>query len=310
MPGRLGSWVASKAKNIKGKVVETAKKIKAKVKEKVSKTWNSFTGKTNAEKAEALYVEISERYDKETKQYEESVAEISNRIESEIKNINRVKQEIYNTHFKRFMSVANRMHSVTVKGQPFNELFDDEIFDIKKEVSVSKKSDLILIDFDKFSFVRAASYIFTLGFYSRKKAKESLYKVQEEESKINEEIEKMKTQITKLKVVEESIAQIASYFDVLVKNYEGLLNRFEYGVQSQRNKNILQTDNVFNHKLDFRMMPTIHLEEFFSLFNLSIVLKSMSTLGYLTDAGNVDDGDAKQSQKLFEKAMSLVKIAA
>jgi len=304
------SWAASKLKKMKDKVIDTAKAVKNKVTETVSKAWGSFTGKTNADKAEALYAEISERYDKETKLYEKEVSEISNRIDLQIKTINRVKKEIYDTHFTRFVSIANRMHSVTIKGQPFDELFDDEIFNIKKEVSITKKDNLVLINFDKFSFVRAASYVFTLGFYSRKKAKESLLKVQEEESKINDEIRKMKSQIVKLAVIEGSISQVVSYFDTLVMNYEKLLNRFEYGVQSQRNKLMLQSENIISHKLNFKMMPTVHLEEFFALFNLSIVLKTMSTLGYLTDAGTIVDGEAEKSKALFEKAKVISAIAA
>ncbi len=304
------SWAASKLKKMKDKVVDTAKAVKNKVTETVSKAWGSFTGKTNADKAEALYAKISERYDKETKLYEKEVSEIGSRIEAKIETINRVKKEIYDTHFTRFVSVANRMHSVTIKGQPFDELFDDEVFSIKKEVSITKKDTLILINFDKFSFVRAASYVFTLGFYSRGKSKESLLKVQEEESKINDEIQKMKSQIVKLTVIEGSISQVVGYFDTLVMNYENLLNRFEYGVQSQRNKLMLQSANIVSHKLNFKMMPTVHLEEFFALFNLSIVLKAMSTLGYLTDAGTVVDGEAEKSQALFEKAKVISAIAA
>ena len=243
------------------------------------------------------------------KKYEKSIADIGNRIDSKVKTINSVKQEIYDIHFKRFISIANRMHSVTIKGQPFDELFDDKIFNVKQEISISKKNDLILINFDKFSFVRAASYVFTLGFYSRKKAKESLLKVQEEESKINDEIAKMKSQVIKLTVIEESISQVVNYFDVLVSNYEELLNRFDYGVQSQRNKLMLQSGNIISHKLDFKMMPTVHLEEFFALFNLSAVLKAMSSLGYLTDTGTVVEGEAEKSLELFEKAKVLSRIA-
>ena len=61
------SWAASKTKKMKDKVVDAAKSVKDKVTEKVSKAWGAYTGKTNAEKAEALYAEISNRYDRETK---------------------------------------------------------------------------------------------------------------------------------------------------------------------------------------------------------------------------------------------------
>ena len=39
------------------------------------------------------------------------------------------------------------------------------------------------------------------------------------------------------------------------------------------------------------MMPIVHIQEFQALFNLSIVLYQMASLGYLSDAGEIKDED-------------------
>ena len=160
---------------------------------------------------------------------------------------------------------------------------------------------MILIDFDQMGFLETAGMILTLGFFSRKKAKESLERVKQERERVFEEIEKMKAQQTKLEVVSESIDNVVTYFEQLIKSYSSLLDRFEFGIQSQRVKQSSDASNVFSLKLDFKLLPIVHLEEFQALFNLSIVLKQMANLGYLNSEGEVIVKDVEASELLFQK---------
>lgn len=310
MFGRLGNWASSAISRVVDKVVEVAKKITNKVIEKGSKCWNGFTGKTTFDKAEQLYQQITDRYDKNKRDYDQASGQLIADIDTQVSSINSFKQDIYQVQFKRFVSLANRLHNVTVKGQPFEELFDDAILEAKTTASVEHRGNLFLIDFNKFDLVRVASYVLTLGFYSRKKAKQTLLKVQEEEVRIDEEITKMKSHQRQLKVVAKSIDGVVEYFDVLINNYSKLLDRFEYGIQSQRHKQMVQSDEIFAHKLDFRLIPVAHIEEFQALFNLSIVLKQMANLGYLSESGKLNPKDTSQAKALFEKVASIQAIAA
>lgn len=310
MFGRLGSWAAAKVSSAIDKVVEVTKRVTEKVIEKGAKSWNSFTGKTTFDKAESLYQEICDRYDKKKVEYDLSSKEIIDEIDSRVGSINRFKQEIYEVQFKRFISLANRLHNVTVKGQPFEELFDDAILEMKTTATVEQQDKLFLIDFNKFDLVRVASYVLTLGFYSRKKAKQTLLKVQEEEVRIDEEIAKMDSHQCQLKVVANSIANVVEYFDVLICNYGKLLDRFEYGIQSQRQKQMVSSGDIFALKLDFKLIPIAHIEEFQALFNLSIVLKQMANLGYLSESGKFNSEDQQQAEELYKKVASIKAIAA
>lgn len=310
MFGRIGSWASSKISSMVDKVVEVGRKVIDKVVEKGAKCWNAFTGKTTFDKAEQLYQEITERYDKKKTQYDKSSIKLIADIDTRVSAINRFKQDIYDVQFSRFISLSNRLHNVTVKGQPFEELFSDAILEVKASESVGQRENLFLIDFNKFDLVRVASYVLTLGFYSRKKAKQTLLKVQEEEARINEEIAKMQSHLRQLKVVAKSIDNVVEYFDVLISNYSKLLDRFEYGIQTQRHKQMSQSGDIFAHKLDFRLIPIAHIEEFQALFNLSIVLKQMANLGYLSESGKVKVEDNQQAKVLFEKVVSIQGIAA
>jgi len=299
----LFSKVWNAAKRVVTKTVD-------KVKETCSKVWNAYTGKNYTDEAEALHAEITIRYDKAKDKYDKAINQMAQHLEAKVSHLNRFKTEVYGVHFKRFMSIANRLHNVTVKGQPFAELFDDSILEVKQQTGVVAKDQLILIDFNNMGFIETASMILTLGFFSRKKAKESLAQVKDEEARIYEEIAKMDAQQAKLKVVAESIDLVVQYFDSLIANYEKLLDRFECGIQTQRVLHMSNPNNIFSLKLDFHLMPIVHIEEFQALFNLSIVLKQMANLGYLNEAGEFIDQDKDKAADLFEKMTSVVKNVA
>ena len=61
-----------------------------------------------------------------------------------------------------------------------------------------------------------------------------------------------------------------------------------------------EQNNLFSLRLDFRLLPTIHIEEFLALFNLSVVLKQMANLGYLSEQGDVLEADTDRAEKLHK----------
>ena len=48
----------------------------------------------------------------------------------------------------------------------------------------------------------------------------------------------MDTQIVKAQEILDSIVNVSEYFTELIKNYSKILDRFEYGIKSQIQKNI------------------------------------------------------------------------
>lgn len=282
-----------------------ASKVVSRVKSACSKAWNAVTGKDKFLEAKKLHEELMARYKRQQKLYQEQVEARSLAIEGRLKAINGFKQRIFDTQFPRFVSLANRLHNVRIAGTHFEEYFDDKLMEVASASGVRSKAELFEIDFDNLGFREVALSVLTLGTYSRKKAKESLQQVKDEAVRVEEEIAKMEAQITKIEVVEKSIGQVELYFDELIANYGRLLDRFEYGINSQRILQLGMNPEVFAARLDFRLLPVAHIKEFQALFNLSVVLKRMAQMSYLSREGAVIDGETTEAASLFERAAAL-----
>lgn len=261
------------------------------VKDGSSKVWNGVTGKDKFNEAEKLHQKNTKKYNKAENSYEKQSKTLLDSIEHKITSINRYKQEIYKNHFSQFTLLANRLHNLSIQGESFVDYFDSSIYEMKNLNAVRSKDDLYSIDFNNLKAQEIATGILTLGWSTRSKAMETLRDVQGEEKRVKEEITKMNAHITQLKTVLLSLENVEEYFAVLMCNYEKLLHRFRYGIASQMQKNILNNVALDNGKLDFKMMPIAHMEEFQALFNLSIVLKAMATMDYLDKEGNVKEED-------------------
>jgi hypothetical protein len=274
-------------------------------KEKVSKSWNAITGRATFKEAEELYNKIEKNYNKYKGSYDAEILEIREALEYRVRRINAYKTATFNEHFERLKAICDRVHHLEVNGEPFVEIIDKRIMGLPSKSAIRKKNELYVIDFNDFSFSDWGMSIITLGAFSRKRAKETLSLVKEEEVRLEEEICKMNAHLKKMGVVRESIKNIDYYFDYIVSNFLKLLSSFEYGVQSQFQKHLLSVSNDIHEKLDFRLLPIVHLKEFQALFNLSIVLKEMAMMQYLSSTGEVIEEDSKQFLELCNKSEEL-----
>jgi len=263
------------------------------VKDSSSKVWHGVTGEDKFNEAEKLHKKNTRKYHKAENSYEKQSKLLLESLEQTINSINNYKQEIYKTHFSQFTLLANRLHNLSIQGESFLEYFDSSIYEMKNLNGVRSRNDIFSIDFNNLKVQEIATGILTLGWSTRSQALETLRNVQAEEARIKEDITKMKAHITQLEQALSALENIEEYFASLTHNYERLLHRFKYGIASQMQKNLLKNIVLEDGKLDFKMMPLVHIEEFQALFNLSIVLKAMSTMEYLDEQGNVNKEDQK-----------------
>ncbi|MFX4208613.1 hypothetical protein ACOTWV_07460 [Aliarcobacter butzleri] len=292
------SWGSNKLKDTKDYMVEKIEDTSNFISDKGSKVFNAVTGKATFLEAEKLYKKIEEEYTRKNNEYKKKIFDIGKEIEEKVSNINYHKEDIYLNHFERFKNLGDKLHNVSINGKHFLEYFDDSIIRINNQNGIRSKREIYKIDFNNLKFTEIAFGILTLGFYTRKKAKETLLEVQAEEIRVKKDIEEMNSNIVKAQVILNSISNVSEYFTELIKNYSKILDRFEYGIKSQIQKNILKGSKLDNGKLNFKMMPIVHIQEFQALFNLSIVLYQMSSLGYLSDAGEIKDEDIKSLEKI------------
>ncbi len=268
------------------------------VKDGSSKVWNGVTGKDKFYEAERLRKKITRKFNKAETSYEQQSKILLNSLEQRITSINNHKQEIYKNYFSQFTLLASRLHNLSIQGQSFLEYFDSSIYEMKNLNAVRSKNALYSIDFDNLKAQEIAAGILTLGWSTRSKAVETLRNVQAEEMRVKEEMTKINAHITQLEATLSALDNVGEYFVSLMDSYEKLLHRFRYGIASQMQKSMLNNIVLENGKLDFKMMPIVHIEEFQALFNLSIVLKTMATMGYLDEQGNVNEEDQKSINKI------------
>jgi hypothetical protein len=304
MLGKMWNAVKSGASKIKdvacdaaSVVADTVKKGVDKVKSAGSKVMSSISGKKHFDEAEQRYNALVSRYEDAKARYRSELEEKTNVIQADLEKINGWKSQVFKELFPKFIQVANRLHHVEIKGKHFEEFLADDVLDYKGQADVKTKEKLFEIDFNNMSFKQAALSIITLGIYSRKKAKQSLQQVIDEEVRVEEEIEKQETQLGIIDQVVSSINNVVEYFEALINGYAKLLKRFEFGVNSQR---FLQARTANFEKLDFRLIPIKHIEDFHALFNLSVVMKTMSTMGYLSESGELISNDLDKANVLAD----------
>ena len=286
-------WIGSKIKSGCEKVKNGLKKAKDWMKEKATNAWNKFTGKDKFEEAEQLYDKICDRYNSRRKQFEADVETYSNNIENHIDSINNYKAKIKNELFPQMAEKLNKIWDVNVSKE-----FNFEEFEIK-DYSIEElrsKEQLYKIDFSKHPIKSNALAVLTLGFYTRKKAKETLSAVQEEGKKIDYEISKMNSETARLKAIDASLANIDFYFEELINIYENMLVRLDSSVNFLFVRCMTFAHRIIKQEMSIRHLSKTQIKEIQALTTASIILKKMTAKSLVSLEKEQDVSD-------FEKAI-------
>lgn len=267
------SKVGSAIKSGVEKVVETGKKVASCVKEKVTNVWNGFTGKDKFDEAEKLYEKIMDKYNKRRNQFDCDVDSVSDKIESHIKRINEYKSKIKTELFVEMATNLEKIKDINVSSDFTIEEYKAAVLSFD---TIRLKNELYKIDFNKNKFKTTVQAVFTLGFYTRKKAKETLYAVQEEESKINAEIAKMDAEIKKLQAIEQSLNYVEMYFESLISVYEQLLVRLDNSVKCLYFRCMQFAHKLVHHEMSLKRLPLIQQKEVEAIMTASKILKKMT----------------------------------
>lgn len=256
---------------VKDKIVD-AKEF---VKEKCSKVWNKFTGKETFDKADALYEEITERYNSRRKQFESDINHYTDIIEKTVIRINEHKERIKRDLFPQMADKLSKICDVDVTDKFCFEEFEISNYSFDE---LRKKESLYKIDFNKHPIKSNTLAVLTLGFYTRKKAKETLYAVQEEEAKINTEIAKMDVETKRLETIEKSLSNVDKYFEDLIGIYENLLVRLDSSVNFLFVRCMSFAHKIIKKEMSVRYLSKIQIKEIESIVTASKILKAMTEM--------------------------------
>lgn len=266
------SKVASGVKKAASTVASGVKKAFSAIKQGATNVWNKFSGKDTFKEAEELYDRISQKYNKRRKKFDEDIESLMTSIEKHVERINKSKEKIKTDLFVRMAKNMEKIHEISVSKDFTIEAYKEATLSFD---SIRTKDQLYKIDFNKHKFKTSMQAIFTLGFYTRKKAKESLYAVQEEEAKINTEIAKMDAETKKLEAIDKSLENVDFYFESLINIYEKLLIRLDNNVNYLYVRCLSFAHKLVHEEMSIRRLPKMQQKEVEAIISASQILKEM-----------------------------------
>jgi hypothetical protein len=280
----LAAKVCSAVKRVKDAVVDTGKKLA----DGCAKVYSKFTGKEKFEQAKKLYDELRIKMDRAKQNYKAFVEKTTSEIDTEVNYINEAKRSLNNEHFTRFLRIASRIASWEII---IKELPDRFQYESLQADDIKARDELFLIDFDKNPVKSNLKALVSLGFWSRKKATETLHKVQEQEKVFELESRKLETEKTRLTAVLASLKNVSIYFRDLTKVYEGVLDELEYTVAMVANATQLVNPTFKGRKVDCYLFPNEHLLCLMAADKMTRILFEMTTLRYVSQEGELIEGD-------------------
>ena len=261
-------WISRKAQAvtsaISGVVKATGRAI--------SSGYKCFTGQATFEEADRMYNEVLRRFEKHKAYFEKEVDNLSSEIEIQVKSINSSKEIIKTELFPAFAEKMKRLKDIPVSNEYLNEYFSGTTIKVD---SMKSKADLYLIDFKKKPFKSNALAIVTLGFYTRKKAKETLERVKEEKKRLEEEMTRMDSELVKLRRIKDALGLIAEYYLSLIELYRVFLNRIDNSVNFLIIKCVSFAHKLVRDQMSIKLLPKSQQAEIMAMVSISKVLKSM-----------------------------------
>lgn len=253
---------------IKNKINKVAKTVG----NAVTKTYKAYTGQATIEEADKLYEEIRKRFEEHKANFEKEVEDVVAQIEKQVESINKSKEIIKTELFPMFAEKMSRLKDINVTEEYLKEHF---IGTTLKVGSIRERADLFLIDFKNKPFKSHFLANITFGFYTRKKAKESLEKVREEQKRVAEEIARMDSELVKLRSVNEALKLISGYFVALIDVYRCLLNRLDNSVNFLMIKCISFAHKLLKEQMSIKLLPKSQQSEIMAMYTISKILKAM-----------------------------------
>ena len=261
-------WIGRKAKAVGNAIANAALFVGS----TISNGYKSFTGQSTFEEADRLYEDVKRRFEEHKRYFESEVEKLSSEIETQVISINNSKETIKKELFPAFAEKMRRLKDIPVSDEYIREYFSGSTLKVD---TIKAKAELYLIDFKNNPFKSNALAIISLGFYTRKKAKETLEKVKEEKKRLEEEMARMDSELTKLRRIKEALELIAEYYLSLIEVYRKLLNRLDNSVNFLMIRCISFARKLVREQMSIKLLPKSQQAEIMAMVSVSKVLKNM-----------------------------------
>lgn len=294
----LFGWIGEKISSACNYVKEKATKVKDKIKEKASNIWGAFTGKNKVKEAERIYNDSSGNFELAKSDFDKYVDDKSKEINTIINKINRYKDIGYNKYLTEYVNITKKLYNFNL-GEIEN--FDGDFKYVFENIKLKDKKDIFTIDFENNKFKTTVQAIFTLGFYTRKKAKETLVNAKEYERAVEYEIEKMESEKQRIEMIIKSLKAIEHYFDGIFEIMDGLLERLNYSLDYLRNIHLIFSYSFIKGKLNYKKLPEAQANYFMASYTFCEIISKMIKMNYIKSSNEINNNDIKKAKEGFKK---------
>ena len=300
---KVGSAIASGAKKVGSAIASGAKAIANGVKKVAARV----SGKDKFEEAQRLYDEISKRYNEKREHFQKEIERITALIEEHVKSINDSKRMIKRELFPAMANKISKIKDIRISDEYSVEEYIESVLNVD---SIRSREQLFTIDFNAHKVKTTFQAIFTLGFYTRKKAKETLYNVKEEEAKINSEISRMDSELNKINIIDKSIKQVADMFTSVIEMYNNLLIRLDSSINYLLVRSLAFAHQIVGKQMSVKVLPKMQQKEVEAIVTASKILKTMTETQLLSvekqkDVEEYDgkiSGNKKEIESIYKAA--------
>ena len=300
---KVGSAIASGVKKVGSAIASGAKAAANGVKKVAAR----ISGKDKFEEAERLYDEISKRYNEKREHFQKEIERITSLIEEHVKSINDSKRMIKRELFPAMANKISKIKDIRISDEYSVEEYIESVLNVD---TIRSREQLFTIDFNAHKVKTTFQAIFTLGFYTRKKAKETLYNVKEEEAKINSEISRMDSEINKIYIIEKSIKQVADMFTSVIEMYNNLLIRLDSSINYLLVRSLAFAHQIVGKQMSVKVLPKMQQKEVEAIVTASKILKTMTETQLLSVEKQKDveeyygkiSGNKKEIESIYKAA--------
>ena len=300
---KVGSAIASGVKKVGSAIASGAKAAANGVKKVAAR----ISGKDKFEEAERLYDEISKRYNEKREHFQKEIERITSLIEEHVKSINDSKRMIKRELFPAMANKISKIKDIRISDEYSVEEYIESVLNVD---TIRSREQLFTIDFNAHKVKTTFQAIFTLGLYTRKKAKETLYNVKEEEAKINSEISRMDSEINKIYIIEKSIKQVADMFTSVIEMYNNLLIRLDSSINYLLVRSLAFAHQIVGKQMSVKVLPKMQQKEVEAIVTASKILKTMTETQLLSvekqkDVEEYDgkiSGNKKEIESIYKAA--------
>lgn len=221
----------------------------------VAKVWKKCTGQDVAEEAERRLAALEERTRRRNEEFNAFTSEKSKEINDALASINACRKKLNDELFPQFCSLAGNFRNWSVA-----DVGLEKSIRLKGGCdTVRSREELMRIDFHNHPISANLLAVFTFGFATRKRAKESLNQVKEEEERMNAEFQKLEAEKARINGVLMSLRQVERQFESCLEIYSRVLDEVDYSVALLRSGRCILGGEIAGGKFDVEFLPERHL---------------------------------------------------